>query len=100
MSEEVRKQASDAIRYYAELNRRVSGSGVDGITGLLDLFDKLRVVLAEVSVEELEWALGEIKRLLDGMIQIDSELSRLQAIQAAIGMGPEQRQQELVSAGR
>lgn len=95
MAQSLRQQASDAIRYYGEINRRLSAAGVDGIGGLLKLHDQLERALREVSGKEVEWALGQIKRVLDEIIRIDSELKRLQGIVISVtGDSPAEEEEE------
>ncbi len=76
----MRRQTEDIVRYYGELSRRVSGAGMDGIPQLLELSTQLERAVAEVAPQELEWVAAEIKRLLDQLVQMDSQLQRLREL--------------------
>ena len=76
----MRRQTEDIVRYYGELNRRVSSAGMDGIPKLLELSTQLERAVAEVAPQELEWVGAEIKRLLDQLVQMDSQLQRLREL--------------------
>ncbi len=86
MSRDLRGQASEVLRVYGEIGRRVSATGVDGISGLLELHGRLERALRDVSAKEVEWALDRIKGVLDEMIRVDSELRRLQRILVALDL--------------
>ena len=80
MTEQMRRRTEDIVRYYGELNRRVSGTGLDGIPKLLEASMQLERALAEVAPQELEWVGAEIKRLLDQLVHMDSRLQRLREL--------------------
>lgn len=97
MNRDLREQASEVLRAYGEIGRRVRATGVDGIDGLLGLHARLERALQEVSAKEVAWALDRIKGVLEEMIRVDSELRRLQRILRALDLergepvGPSER---------
>jgi len=84
MLEQMRRHTEDIIRYYGELSRRVSGSGVDGIPQLLELAQQLETAVADVGAEELSWIGTEIKQLLDELVRMDAQLERLRELKALL----------------
>ena len=85
----MRRQTEDIVRYYGELNRRVSSAGMDGIPKLLELSTQLERAVAEVASQELEWVGAEIKRLLDQLVQMDSQLQRLRELKMQLDGAPD-----------
>jgi len=89
MLERMRRQTEDIVRYYGELGRRISGSGVQSISQLLELAKQVETAVADVGSEELVWVGAEIKRLLDELVQMDAQLQRLRELKLALGQQPE-----------
>jgi hypothetical protein len=85
----MRRQTEDIVRYYGELNRRVSSAGMDGIPKLLELSTQLERAVAEVASQEIEWVGAEIKRLLDQLVQMDSQLQRLRELKMQLDGAPD-----------
>lgn len=86
----MRRQTEDIIRYYGELSRRVSSAGMENIPKLLEISTQLERAVAEVAPQELQWVGGEIKRLLDELVRMDSQLQRLRELKLLIDGAPEQ----------
>ena len=84
MLEQMRRHTEDIIRYYGELSRRVTGSGVDGIPQLLELAKQLESAMADVGAEELTWIGTEIKQLLDQLVRMDAQLERLRELKTIL----------------
>ena len=85
MLEQMRRQTEDIIRYYGELNRRISGNGMDGIPQLLELAKQIETAMADVGTQELTWVAAEIKRLLDQLVHMDAQLQRLRELKMVLG---------------
>jgi hypothetical protein len=85
--EEMVRQTDQIINFTREINRRMSESGVAGVEGLVGLYDQLRTALAKVSVQELEWAQGEVTRVLESLKQLSQELTHLAALKSALEHG-------------
>lgn len=85
--EEMVRQTDQIINFTREINRRMSESGVAGVEGLVGLYDQLRTALAKVSVQELEWAQGEVTRVLESLKQLSQELTHLAALKSALEPG-------------
>jgi hypothetical protein len=84
MLEQMRRHTEDIIRYYGELSRRVSGTGVDGIPQLLELAKQVETAVADVGAEELTWIGTEIKQLLDQLVRMDAQLERLRELKVLL----------------
>jgi hypothetical protein len=54
MVERMRRQTEDIIRYYGEIDRRVSLAGMNGVVGLLEVAQQMEATLAVVGSEELD----------------------------------------------
>ena len=85
--EEMVRQTDQLINFTREINRRISESGISGVEGLVALYDQLRAALGKVSQNELEWAQGEVNRVLDSLKRLSEELGQLSALKAALETG-------------
>ena len=82
--EEMVRQTDQLINFTREINRRISESGISGVEGLVALYDQLRAALGKVSQNELEWAQGEVTRVLESLKRLSEELNHLSALKAAL----------------
>jgi hypothetical protein len=87
MMEEMVRQTDQLINFTREINRRIAESGISGVEGLVALYDQLRNALAKVSPQELEWAQGEVTRVLDSLKRLSEELTHLAALKSALETG-------------
>jgi hypothetical protein len=87
MAEEMRRQTEDVVRYYAELDRRVANTGIDGITGLLTVSQHVETALAVVAPQELEWTVRELRSLLAQLVRMDSQLQELRTHKIVLSDG-------------
>ena len=85
--DEVVRQTDQIINFTREINRRMTESGVQGVEGLVGLYDQLRTALAKVSVQEIDWAQQEVTRVLERLRKLSEELGHLAALKAAIETG-------------
>ena len=85
--EEMVRQTDQLINFTREINRRISESGISGVEGLVALYDQLRAALGKVSQNELEWAQGEVSRVLESLKRLSEELNHLSALKAALETG-------------
>jgi len=92
MLDQMRRQTEDIVRYYGELNRRIANTGMDGIPKLLELSTQLEMALSEIGAHELQWVADEIKRLLDELVRMDSQLQRLRELKMLLEGAPEQEE--------
>ena len=88
--EEMVRQTDQLINFTREINRRIGESGISGVEGLVALYDQLRNALSKVSQQELDWAQGEVNRVLDSLKRLSDELNHLAALTAAAGAAGEQ----------
>ena len=89
MLDQMRRQTEDIVRYYGELNRRIANAGMDGIPKLLELSTQLEMALGEIGAHELQWVADEIKRLLDELVRMDSQLQRVRELKMLLEGAPE-----------
>jgi HAMP domain-containing protein len=82
--EEMVRQTDQLINFTREINRRIADSGISGVDGLVALYDQLRSALAKVSPQEIEWAQGEVNRVLDSLRRLSDELQHLAGLKAAL----------------
>ncbi len=85
--EEMVRQTDQLINFTREINRRISESGISGVEGLVALYDQLRAALGKVSQNELEWAQGEVNRVLESLKRLSEELNHLSALKGALETG-------------
>jgi len=85
--EDMVRQTDQLINFTREINRRIADSGISGVEGLVTLYDQLRGALAKVSPQELEWAQGEVNRVLESLKRLSDELTHLAALKAALETG-------------
>lgn len=85
--EEVQQQTEKIVSFTNELNRRMSESGVTGVEGLVSLYDQLRSALGKITGPEIEWAQGEVSRVIDSLKKLSEELAHLSALKNALQNG-------------
>ena len=85
--EDMVRQTDHLINFTREINRRIADSGISGVEGLVALYDQLRAALAKVSPQELEWAQGEVNRVLESLKRLNDELQHLSALKSALETG-------------
>jgi hypothetical protein len=85
--DEMVRQTDQLISFTREINRRIGESGISGVEGLVAVYDQLRNALAKVSTQEIEWAQGEVHRLLDSLKRLSDELTHLAALKSALETG-------------
>ena len=85
--EEMVRQTDQLINFTREVNRRIADSGISGVEGMVALYDQLRSALAKVTPQELEWAQGEVTRVLETLRRLSEELAHLAALKAAVDKG-------------
>jgi hypothetical protein len=85
--DEMVRQTDQIINFTREINRRMTESGVSGVEGLVGLYDQLRGALAKVSMQEIEWAQGEVGRVLESLKRLSTELGHLAALKSALEHG-------------
>lgn len=85
--EEMLRQTDQIISFTADINRRMAESGVTGVEGLVALYDQLRNALGKISGQEIEWAQGEVNRIMDRLKKLSEELTHLSALKNALHNG-------------
>ena len=85
--DEMVRQTDQLINFTREVNRRIADSGISGVEGMVALYDQLRGALAKVTPQELEWAQGEVTRVLETLRRLSEELAHLANLKAALDKG-------------
>jgi hypothetical protein len=85
--DEMVQQTDQLINFTREVNRRIADSGISGVEGMVALYDQLRSALAKVTPQELDWAQGEVTRVLETLRRLSEELAHLAALKAALDKG-------------
>lgn len=85
--EEMIRQAEAVLRFSGEVQRRMSEAGVEGVAGVMALYNQLRSALGKVNGDELEWAAGEVTRLINSLTKIGDDLQRLKALKVMLDTG-------------
>ena len=85
--DEMVRQTDQLINFTREVNRRIADSGISGVEGMVALYDQLRGALAKVTPQELEWAQGEVTRVLESLRRLSEELAHLAALKAVLDKG-------------
>jgi hypothetical protein len=83
MSVDIRREADDLIRYYAELVRRLGQNGVRDIAELLGLYDQVSRALEAISTQEIGWVAEQAQRLIGELVRMDSNLEALRRLKTA-----------------
>jgi hypothetical protein len=84
MSVDIRREADELVRYYAELVRRLGQNGVRDIPQLLGLYEQLRRAVDAVSRQEIGWVSEQVERLIEVLVGMDSNLQALRRLKAAL----------------
>ena len=85
--DEMVRQTDQLINFTREVNRRIADSGISGVEGMVALYDQLRSALAKVTPQELEWAQGEVTRVLETLRHLSEELAHLANLKATLDKG-------------
>lgn len=84
MIEQLRRHAEDIVRYYGDLDRRVAGTGMEGIAGLLIVSQHVEAALGVVGTHELELMVREVRTLVERLVRIDSDLQRIRNLKTLL----------------
>ena len=85
MSVDIRRETEELMRYYGELGRRLTQSGVRGVPDLLALHEQIRRSLDAFSRQEIGWAAEQTQRLVEALVRMDANLAALRRLKAAFG---------------
>ncbi len=80
--EQMLEQAEAVLRFSGDLQKRMVEVGVEGVGGAIGLYTQLKNALEKVSHEELEWAAGEVERVMEGLKKIGEEIEKLKSLKA------------------
>ena len=76
----IEREAEELLRYRAELGRRLARAGVQDVSALLDLYQRLRDALAALTAQEIEWARAKTARLIAEVERIGVQLDHLRRL--------------------
>lgn len=82
--DDVLRQAEALLRFSGEVENRMAESGLGGVTGVIERYVQLRQALDRLSQRELDWAKGEVDRLIETLTSVAEQLEQLRAIKLAI----------------
>src|SRR5262245_53149021 len=82
--DDVLRQAEALLRFSGEVESRMIESGLGGVNGVIERYVQLRQALDRLSQRELDWAKGEVDRLIATLSGVASQLEQLRAIKLAI----------------
>ena len=82
--DDVLRQAEALLRFSGEVENRMAESGLGGVAGVIERYVQLRQALDRLSQRELDWAKGEVERLISTLTAVAEQLEQLRAIKLAI----------------
>ena len=82
--DDVLRQAEALLRFSGEVENRMAESGLGGVAGVIERYVQLRQALDRLSQRELDWAKGEVDRLIATLTSVREQLEQLRAIKLAI----------------
>jgi hypothetical protein len=88
MSVDIRRETEELMRYYGELGRRLTQSGVRGVPDLLALHEQIKRSLDAFSRQEIGWAAEQTQRLVEALVRMDANLAALRRLKVALGQPP------------
>ena len=89
MSVDIRRETEELVRYYGELVRRLSQSGVRDVADLLGLYERLGRALETVSRQEIGWVTEQVQRLIEALVRMDADLDALRRLKSTLSTAPE-----------
>jgi hypothetical protein len=84
--ERIRRDTDEVIRLYGEFLRRMSHQGVRDVADLVRLHDQVCRATATVALPEIDFALAQIRALVDRLRTIGARFDRLAEIKRAFGL--------------
>jgi hypothetical protein len=88
MAVDIRREADELVRYYAELGRRLGQNGVRDVPELLALCDRVWRALDAVSQQELVWVAEQAQRLIEELVRMDGALTCLRQMKLELSVIP------------
>jgi hypothetical protein len=88
MSVDIRRETEELMRYYGELGRRLTQSGVRGVPDLIALHEQIKRSLDAFSRQEIGWAAEQTQRLVEALVRMDANLAALRRLKVALGQSP------------
>ena len=82
--DDVLRQAEALLRFSGEVEKRMAASGLGGVSGVIERYVQLRQALDRLSQRELDWAKGEVDRLIATLNEVAEQLEQLRSIKLAI----------------
>jgi hypothetical protein len=84
MTSDIRREAEELVRYYAELGRRLAQNGVRDVADLISMYEHLQRAIGSVSAQEIGWASEQVQGLVQRLVRMDSNLQALRRLKAEI----------------
>ena len=83
--EDLRRQANDLLVFYGKMQNRLSQAGVEDPAALVVLFNQLQRGLESIDSQELDPAIAEVERLIDGLGRMQADLRILRELKQRVG---------------
>src|SRR5437763_14252023 len=84
MSVDIRRETEELVRYYGELVRRLSQSGVSDVADLPGLYERLGRALETVSRQEIGWVTELVQLLIVALVFMDSNHDAIRRLKKAL----------------
>jgi hypothetical protein len=84
MSVDIGRETEELVRYYSELVRRLSQSGVRDVADLLALYERLSRALDAVSRQEIGWVTERLRHVVEALVRVDSNLDALRELKKTL----------------
>jgi hypothetical protein len=85
--EDVLRRSVSMLETVQGIERRLSGTGFDGVSAIARMFDQLHAALDVVSLEEIDSTLGDIDRTRRALDAVTRDLTRLKRLKQTLGDG-------------
>jgi len=82
VTQEIRELLDRILSAYEEIDVRFTSAG--GLGSILQLYEQMRRELERVSFQELDRMTGEIKSVIEALLNIDYELRRVQNLKLVL----------------
>ena len=85
MADGLKRRTEDFVRYVAELNHRVATPEVHNLSALAQLASRVQRALAEVTPQEITWAVEQAQALATELTALQQQLATVAEIKRTLG---------------
>ena len=83
MSDDLRRETEELLRYCGELTRRMGRGGITDVASLVALSEQLKEALDAVSAQEVAWADERARVLITKLEALQKSLTALRRLKGA-----------------